>query len=255
MNLVTKIIEFFRAHDLKRGYTCDGCGDEIFDYPNKKLCDECESLLERNDKFWCDKCGRKSVTAGVCMLCKREVPKFTRGFSPFVYRGKAASLLNAMKRGAPRISAYFGEEIARDFYKKAQDKSLPVDVSGQWLLIAVPLTEKAKRKRGYNQAEELGKVVAFSLNERGMSVTNCFDAVEKTRETTAQKSSSMTERKKNIAGAFRLKKRKIFKDASVLIVDDIMTTGATGSEIAELILNAGAKRTLFLTAAARSEKL
>ena len=88
-----------------------------------------------------------------------------------------------------------------------------------------------------------------------MSVTNCFDAVEKTRETTAQKSSSMIERKKNISGAFHLKNRKIFKDSSVLIVDDIMTTGATGSEIAELILNAGAKRVLFLTAAARSEKL
>ena len=98
MKLVTKIIEFFRARDLKRGYTCDGCGGEIFDYPNKKLCDECESLLERNDKFSCEKCGRKSVTAGVCMLCKREVPKFTRGFSPFVYRGKAASLLNAMNK-------------------------------------------------------------------------------------------------------------------------------------------------------------
>ena len=253
MKLWRKCIEKLRERDENIGYTCDCCGAEIFAYPKERLCADCVRDLPLNDKFRCDKCGRKSVTAGVCLDCKRTLPKFTQGVSAVVYDGKIASLINAMKNGKRRLAAFFGEYAAESFYKNFQAE-LTGENAVEWLLIPVPLTDAAKKKRGYNQAAEMGRNIEKVLRSLGVKVTMDESVLEKKRDTPSQKRLSFLERQENLKGSFHVHKRSVCKGRDILLVDDVMTTGATGSETADLLLGAGANRVILLTGAALSEK-
>ena len=99
MKLLERGLDAYRKLRSKRGYTCDDCGREIFSYPTERLCEGCLSLLEKNDKSVCPKCGRKTLAEGVCLDCKRRVPPFARGMSAFVYGGETARLINRLKNG------------------------------------------------------------------------------------------------------------------------------------------------------------
>ncbi len=245
MKLWRKFIEKLKKVDRARGYACDSCGAELFDYPEHRLCKTCEERLLKTGERFCDKCGRQTRTMGVCLTCKSHAPKFTRAFSPFPYLGTAAKLINRMKNGSPRLALYFGEKSAEYLLSKTEES--------EFLIVPVPTTEKAFKARGYNQAEELAKSAFCSLERAGKSVVLNMDVLQKKRENSAQKKLGFSDRAKNIAGAFHLHKRKLVKDRTVLLIDDIMTTGATGSACAELIINAGAKAVYFLTPVATPE--
>ncbi|MBO5240546.1 MAG: ComF family protein [Clostridia bacterium] len=245
MNLWRKFLEKLKKADGARGYACDSCGAELFDYPTHRLCGECEEKLLKTGERFCEKCGRQTRAEGVCLTCKTHAPKYTRAFSPFPYLGTAAKLVNRMKNGEPRLALYFGERMAEYFLSQTKEREL--------LVLSVPTTQKRKKARGYNQAEELAESVAAALEAAGASVTLDHEVLQKTRENFAQKKLGFDERAKNIAGAFHLHKRNLVQEKTVLLIDDIMTTGATGSACAALMINAGAKAVYFLTAVATPE--
>lgn len=231
------------------GYVCDGCGREIFHYPEKRLCADCEKKLTRINERACPKCGRQGISDGVCLTCKSRAPKFTRGFSPFVYCGKGASFINRVKNGNPRLALYFGEEMADCFARRyTGTKDTPI------LLVFVPMTESGMRARGYNQAERLAESVETRLRERGFSVETDGEILQKNRDTAQQKKMDASSRADNVAGAYRVHKRAACRGKTLLLVDDIMTTGATGSECARHLLAAGAKEVYFLTAVSLPEQ-
>ncbi len=230
---------------LNRGYACDHCGAELFDYPDRRLCEECEGKLQRVSAP-CDKCGRQLRAEGLCLDCKAEPPKCTRGFSPFVYKGECAQLVNRMKNGTPRLAAYLGEKMGERLLEYVRGEEA-------LLLIPVPLTEGKERERGYNQAERLAESVREYLLARQVVAETDFELLEKKRETGAQKHKSRKERAENLKGAFHVKKRKACEGRTVVLVDDIMTTGATGSECAARLFGAGAKEVYLLTAASIEE--
>ncbi len=237
-----------RRASLARGYTCDICGVELFYYPDRRLCEACEKKLFRPQRA-CQKCGRETVAEGVCLSCKGCMPSFTRGLSPFSYKGEAALAVNRMKNGNPRLAAYFGEQTAERFleiYGLEQDNPL--------LIVAIPLTKERLRERGYNQAERLAESVETRLIDKGVNAELDSEVLQKRKETKLQKQTSGKERAENVQGAYHVHKRKACKGKTVLLVDDIMTTGATGSECAKLLLSAGAKEVIFLTATALPER-
>ena len=80
------------------------------------------------------------------------------------------------------------------------------------------------------------------------------DAVLKSRETKPQKRAKGKERERNVQGAYFVHSRKAVRGKTVLVVDDIMTTGATGNEMARILYAAGAKTVYFLTATAAPER-
>lgn len=242
--VVRSALEKYRRAALKRGCTCDGCGREVFDYPAERLCGECLSSFVRNDGHTCIKCGRKTAAEGVCLDCKQTLPLFSRGLSPFVYCGTAARLLNRLKNGERYLSGFFGECMA-----EALKAALPKGTDSA-LLVPVPLTAEREKRRGYNQAEELAERIAEILGaETGR------DVLVKARETPSQKRLTGRERAKNVSGAYRVKDGAAGKGRTVILVDDIMTTGATGSECARVLSAAGAKEVVFLTAASAAERV
>lgn len=245
MKLWREWIEKLRKADGARGYACDSCGAELFDYPIHRLCADCEEKLLKTGERFCEKCGRATRAAGVCLTCKSSVPKFKKGFSPFPYVGTAAKLVNRMKNGNPRLALYLGERMATYLLSKTQET--------EWIVTSVPTTKQRLKARGYNQAEELAKSVASAIENAGKIVLLDCEVLQKKRENSAQKELGFSDRAKNIAGTFHLHKRKLVQNKTVLLVDDIMTTGATGNACAELIVNAGAKAVYFLTAVATPE--
>ena len=122
------------------------------------------------------------------------------------------------------------------------------------LLIPVPLTPSRRCERGYNQAQYLAESLQDRLLEKGVQAELDKDVLQKHRETKLQKQASSKERLENVEGAYHVHKRTVCKGRTILLVDDIMTTGATGSECAKLLLSAGAREVIFLTATALPEE-
>lgn len=249
LKFLRKIIEKFRKVCAENGYTCDGCGKEIFDYPQNRLCEDCLKKLIRA-KRTCPKCGRETRAEGVCLDCKKIPPSFAKGVSPFPYKGRTALLINRLKNGAPRLAYFFGEETAREFAK-----AYPLSKTQEKLLILpVPMTEFRKRERGYNQAEELAKAVERELTALGYEVELRLRTLIKRKDTAMQKHMHFSERAENVASAYHVRERKVCKGRRILLIDDIMTTGATGDICAKRLLSAGAKEVCFLVATALPER-
>ena len=250
---IQRLKKRIRAYFLTSGFTCDGCGEELFDYPAHRLCEKCEEKMIRNDGRTCPKCGRKTIAEGVCLSCKSYAPHFTFGFSPFVYRAETASIVNRVKNGDPSMIAYLGEKMA-EYFLSVYPTVSSFKEEESLLVVAVPLTKERRQVRGYNQAEELAKIFSENLAEDGYSIEMDFELLQKTRETGQQKHMDKKNRRENVAGAFHVHKRKACKDRTIVLIDDIMTTGATGNECAARLKGAGAREVLFLTAASLSEQ-
>lgn len=201
-----------------------------------------------NNGKTCIKCGRSTRADGVCLTCKSRLPRFTKGFSPFVYRGESAALINRVKNGNPVLAAYFGEKMAAHFLQSKEA------AEGNFLLLPVPLSEQRKRERGYNQAEELAYFLRKTLMKEGVKAEYRTDVLQKRKDTLPQKEMGIGGRAKNVEGAYHVHLRTVCRGKTVLLVDDIMTTGATGSECAARLLAAGAKKVYFLCAASLPEQ-
>lgn len=236
-------VRFFAS---RRGYTCDGCGREVFSYPVKRLCDDCGAQLSRNEKSVCPKCGRRTVAEGLCLDCKARPPRFERGFSPFSYTGLVAGMLNRFKEGQRHLAWFFGEAMAASAADAIAGGGLIVPEKGL-LILSVPASERRRRERGYDQAAELAKVVGRLLSsERSAGLVMV-------RETRPQKKLTARERRANADGAYRAD-RKACAGRTVLLVDDLMTTGATADACTRALLKAGAERVYFLSAASVPER-
>ncbi len=232
MRFFTKVKELFLRAMEK--YSCDCCGREVFAYPARRLCERCEKRMTMNDGRTCFKCGRAMKAEGICLACKNEPPLFTKGFSPLVYHGESALLINRFKQGDRYLKSYFAEVMAK--------RLLAVPFDEPPLLVPVPITAEKRRKRGFNQSEELAVTLAKLTGypvETGVLI--------KARDG-EQKSLLAKERRERIRGTVRVKMRKVCAHKTVLVVDDIMTTGATGGECARVLLAAGAKEVYFIAA-------
>jgi len=107
----------------------------------------------------------------------------------------------------------------------------------------VPMGQGHARAKEYNQSEVLARRVA------ALSSLACLCALQKVRKTKPQNALSREERLINLRGAFTARPRARVKDARVLLVDDVMTTGATLGECAKVLRDAGAREVRCLTLA------
>ena len=250
-DFLQKLKDKIRGFFKNNGFACDGCGAEIFDYPIHRLCEACEGKMRKNDGRVCPRCGRKTVADGVCLSCKSHMPRFAVGISPFVYRAETAAFVNRVKNGRPVLAAYFAERMAESWMEHCENAEKFREES--LLVVPVPLTDARKRARGYNQAEELSQTLCEYLNAQGYLAELDTELLIKTRETAQQKHMDYKARQENVSGAYHVHKRKACRGKTILLVDDIMTTSATGSECAARLYGADAEQVVFLTAASLPE--
>lgn len=243
-----KLIEKYEAYRAKRGCTCDCCGREIFTYPKQRLCEECEEALPKITRS-CPKCGRKTAAEGVCLECKAWMPQFLFALAPFAYENSAASMINRFKNGEKYLAYFFAERIAPLISARFPQENVVLD---ECVFTCVPDRKEARanrRERRYNPAETLAKTVCGLLG-----VPSDGEMLIKSRETRQQKKMSKSERFENVRGAYRVHERAKCRGKTVVVFDDILTTGATGDECARILLAAGAKRVIIVTATSVAEK-
>ena len=100
----------------------------------------------------------------------------------------------------------------------------------------VPMTKSRQRARGYNQAESLAVAIAEKLD------VPCEKLLRKTRNNLVQHTLTAEERRKNVIGVYDFSSKNLIKDRTIILVDDIITTGATMSECAKVLYESGAKK-------------
>ena len=105
------------------------------------------------------------------------------------------------------------------------------------------MTEKAEAKRGYNQSKLLAQKLCEKIN------VQVIDCLVKSKETKRQATLTASERRKNLTDSFRVVNKKLVKGKSILIVDDVTTTGATAQILAQKLKGAGATNVYLITVA------
>lgn len=186
------------------------------------LCADCEAELPRLPAEVCPRCALASPSGALCGRCLAEAPQYDATVAALWYRFPTDALVQALKFGGELALAAFLSRILREKIPRE-----PVDA-----IIPVPLSPARLRSRGYNQAAEIARRL-----ERGRVE---LELCERTRDGPPQVELPFAERQRNVRGAFRVSRK--LAGASIAVVDDVMTTGATLDEIARALKGAGAAR-------------
>lgn len=217
------------------GPVCSACGKELLSHIRGGLCPECEKTSVKLCTDICGKCGRALANeAEFCDTCIRNERAFVRARSCYVYEGAPKKFVYRLKFGGRRYLAAFIAEAMVDRYL---DCDFECDC-----VVAVPLSAKRKRKRGYNQAE----LIAEELSSR-LKLPLIDGALVKTKENKSQAKLKRREREENVRGVYEVTAPEAFKGRRVLVVDDVMTTGATLGEVSRVLYKAKARSVEALT--------
>lgn len=217
---------------------CAGCG-ELIEY-GKYWCDDCESLLEFIPMPVCGGCGESKEK---CKCKQNETHEWQSIAAPFYYNGVVRNAIFRFKfRGKSKLSLMFAEYMA---------EALEIQLQGKQFDIAacVPMSKKGKRERGYNQSELLARDVAKLLN-----IEFYPDLLTKVRKTETQHSLPSQQRAGNVFGAYAVSKEVSLDGKTVLLCDDIKTTGSTLSECCKMLKLSGVKEVFCICAAVTPTK-
>ncbi len=207
---------------------CIVCDKEIIKGSKYTMCDECYKTFPFNNGQICVHCGCPlDNEACYCLECQNYTKNFDFARSSLKYEGEAQRLILNMKFRNNRWLAKYFAEMLFDTY---MENNLDAEV-----ILPVPISYEREKSRGYNQSYLLAKSLAEKLN-----LPLVTDAVIKVKDNKQQAVLSLKERRENVIGAYELRNRKAVKGKKVLLVDDILTTGSTMSEVSRRLKIAGA---------------
>ncbi|MFN2352501.1 MAG: ComF family protein [Kiritimatiellia bacterium] len=224
--------------DLVYPRTCALCGaqsEEGYLY----LCWNCRCRLPLTQLPVCEICGRTATTETdyICPACRRKQPAFDRARAAAHYRGLMRDMvLNLKYHNALWLSHDLGILLAGAMAAFYQDH--PFDA-----VTFVPLSWMRRRTRSFNQA----RLLASSLAHRSKPRRPVWNCLERNRFKETQTHLAARARQKNVRGAFRMTRGAEVQGKTLLLVDDVMTTGATVDECARVLKQAGAKGVYVLT--------
>ncbi len=234
-----KLKTFFHQYLYYPKWRCLGCNKEIF--TEEFFCEDCKKTLPRIEKNYCEKCGRQlKLSADTCTTCKGKAVYVDKSRSIYTYKKPINGLIMQLKYYNKQfIAEVFVEDLVNLYYKSYFNADY---------LAYVPMTEKSQKERGYNQSKLLAEQVSKIIN------VPVFNGMKKLRETKRQAKLNREQRLKNLQGSFSLSQRKEIKNKTVVIIDDVLTTGATGEVVAEIYKKYGAKQVFLLTIASVPNK-
>ena len=216
--------------------SCPACGAVSDIFRHSPICTSCWAEIKRYYGPACKICSLPFVSeyGEVCGQCLKKPPPFLRSLNYGLYEGVLAEAINHLKfYGIKRLAKPLGRLL------------LDLDVPGTDGVVAVPLSLERLRERGFNQSLLIARVVS-----RKFQVPLLMDNLLKVKETPPQIGLSAKERLLNLRNAFKTKGD--VKGRRLLLVDDVMTTGATVMECSKQLMKAGAKEVIVLTLARAS---
>ena len=214
---------------------CVAC-DVLLSAPGVFFCEACAPEVEEIPAVACVRCSEPGAHANaLCPRCARRLPRFSRAFAPLEHDGSVARAIQRFKYEAhPELARPLGALLVRlagPFLQQAPDAVVPL-----------PLHASRYRERGYDQTALLAVEVA-RLSKRELR----DDGLTRVRATSRQVGHSDEDRAANVAGAFEAS--PAVRGRRLLLLDDVLTTGATANEAAHALLSAGAVEVQVLTLA------
>lgn len=212
--------------------SCECIIDKNFD-----LCSECSGKINFLIKHYCNVCGFV-ITSDIytCGKCIINPPPFTVLRSVFAYDENSKNMIINFKffdnLNYVRVFAKWMYQANTDIFKNAD------------IIIPIPLHKMRLFKRKYNQAALLSKEIN-KLSDLPYAPL----AIKRVRHTTPQAGLSLKQREKNLKNVFSIVDREIIKNKIVILIDDVVTTGATARSCSQEILNSGAKEVRVLSLA------
>lgn len=201
------------------------------------VCNDCKSNIVPIVEPLCEKCGRPlGDRKSLCLDCKREKHAFVQARSYGRYQGALRLLINKFKYQKKRALA---EVLGKMMFWTLEKLSWP-DFD---YFVPLPLHAKRQRERGFNQALLLTEVLSIESNKP------IFKNIIRVKPTEHQTLLDKSFRKRNLAGAFKVLDEDKAYGKTVILIDDVYTTGATANECSKSLIKAGVKSVFVLTCA------
>ncbi len=201
--------------------TCGGTAEDELD-----ICHGCLAAMPGLGTV-CRRCALPLAQAGICGRCMKNPPPFEQTFALFRYAHPVDHLIQELKFSRRLVNARLLATLMAASLQQ-QKQRLPD------LIVPVPLHRRRLRARGYNQAVELARPVS-----RLLGVRIGFGCCQRVRETAVQSDLVAKQRCANVKGAFKVDGS--LRGAHVVIIDDVMTTGNTVTELAQVMRDRGAR--------------
>lgn len=216
------------------GYRCLGCGKELkSELHSRALCDECADSLPFKTGKLCSACGTGIFVGTLCRHCSCALPEYDKAYAPFFYEGLARKfVLDLKSRGREYIADYMAE------YMYLYYSSLGIEAD---VVVNVPSTPRTLKRRGFDHTALIAEAFAARAELPSLSL------LKRISHKKDQTKLSYAERFASVGGAFGLADASGAANKTVLLIDDVLTTGATASECAAVLKSAGAKRVNVLT--------
>lgn len=209
---------------------CGGCGKL-----GSRWCVECQSKIPLLTGILCRKCGVPIKVEGICLECQVNPPSYlaNRAWATYDFPVREAIIRLKYKRDLG-----LGDILALPLIGLVKSMDWSVDT-----VVPVPVGKQRLRERGYNQVALIAR--PFSL---ALGLKYCPEALVRVRETRSQVGLSALQRRENVYRAFEANSRQV-RGKTVLVLDDVSTTGSTITACSDALLRAGAQNVFALTVA------
>lgn len=219
---------------------CVFCSARLSPKAKREVCAQCSNTLPYTRLYHrCKRCGKPvSANTEYCSKCRLTRQYNTRITSPFIYADTAKKAVISFKKernsaNANALSLYMAEMVKYDF------KNVDFDI-----VVSVPPRKKSYLDEHYDQAARLAKAVALRL-----SIPYASDAMYQTERIRKQSTLSYHSREANVRDKFAVRTPDKFLNKTILLVDDVCTSGATLNECARILKQCGAYRVYAVTLA------
>ena len=227
---------------------CRLCRTPLDNISRIPVCTECLAAIQPVHAPQCVICGDRLASEqllvgdGRCHGCRDFEPEFARAVSFGEYEGGLRGLIHMLKyESVLPVASVLGGMICGPI-----EELLASCGDSTPLVVPVPLHKSKRGDRGFNQAELIARAAVKRLPERLELAT---DVLVRQRATISQVGLTREQRIENMRNAFRVRDRQRVQSATVILVDDVMTTGTTLSECARVLKKAGAERVFAATVA------
>jgi ComF family protein len=222
---------------------CALCGSPLPQLSSVPICDACWTEFPVQGGFACVRCGDAldarvgSSSAPVCLACRLEPPPFVRAVAFGLYQDRMRAAFHALKYDRLQPAAErLGRLLAQAIAQIAQD------APAEMLVVRVPLHRTKYAERGFNQARVLAKCAMGSLlrSHPQWKLTLASSALMRLRTNSSQAGLTRRQRRLNVRATFSVSNPAEVAGKHVLLIDDMLTTGATARSAARALVRAGA---------------
>jgi len=235
--------------------SCVLCGSLLPQLSLAPICNICWTEFPALGGVACSRCGdaldELGASMGNCRACRMAPPQFTRAVAHGLYDGRMKQAIHALKYNGIRTASHgLGALLAKAIAQ------LAAEAPAEMLVVPIPLHSTKYAQRGFNQARSLAReaLAVLAQTHPHWRLTLASSTLMRLRPTESQAGLTPRQRRINVRGAFQVSDPAAVTLRHVLLVDDILTTGATARAAAQALARAGAA-SVWVATVARAQRL